>query len=130
MRSRLYLTARLDCSKGSLTDVFSSRLLRESRVRRGNEAWRSPRRPTPPLHRPSSWKGASMVKVSAARTNPGWRGRSLPAFGLMLALLLALGTALAQQYNEAPMLAEMVAAGELPPVEERLPVNPLVIEPF
>ena len=24
-------------------------------------------------------------------------------------------------YNEAPMLAEMVAAGELPPVEERLP---------
>lgn len=31
---------------------------------------------------------------------------------------------------EAPMLAEQVAAGELPPVEERLPVNPLVIEPY
>jgi peptide/nickel transport system substrate-binding protein len=27
------------------------------------------------------------------------------------------------------MLAEMVAAGELPPVDERLPVNPLVYEP-
>jgi len=26
------------------------------------------------------------------------------------------------EYGEAPMLAEMVAAGELPPVEERLPV--------
>ncbi|MEQ9032090.1 MAG: ABC transporter substrate-binding protein [Aggregatilineales bacterium] len=31
-------------------------------------------------------------------------------------------------YNEAPMLAEMVEAGDLPPVEERLPVNPLVQE--
>ncbi|MCE7985748.1 MAG: ABC transporter substrate-binding protein [Caldilinea sp. CFX5] len=32
--------------------------------------------------------------------------------------------------REAPMLAEKVAAGELPPLEERLPVNPLVVEPF
>ena len=31
---------------------------------------------------------------------------------------------------EAPMLAEMVAAGELPPLEERLPAEPLVVEPF
>ena len=31
-------------------------------------------------------------------------------------------------YNEAPRLAEMVANGELPPVDERLPVNPLVVE--
>ncbi len=30
-------------------------------------------------------------------------------------------------YNEAPMLAERVAAGELPPLEERLPVNPAVV---
>lgn len=30
-------------------------------------------------------------------------------------------------YNEAPMLAEMVAAGDLPPVEERLPANPRVL---
>jgi peptide/nickel transport system substrate-binding protein len=32
--------------------------------------------------------------------------------------------------NEAPMLAEKVAAGELPPLDERLPIDPLVIEPF
>lgn len=32
-------------------------------------------------------------------------------------------------YNEAPMLAEMVAAGELPPVDERLPAEPLVVTP-
>lgn len=30
---------------------------------------------------------------------------------------------------EAPMLAEMVAAGSLPPLEERLPKTPMVIEP-
>jgi len=29
-------------------------------------------------------------------------------------------------YNEAPILAEKVAAGELPPVDERLPDNPLI----
>jgi peptide/nickel transport system substrate-binding protein len=32
------------------------------------------------------------------------------------------------QYNEAPMLAEMVAAGELPPVDERLPKDVQVID--
>jgi len=31
------------------------------------------------------------------------------------------------RYNEAPMLAERVAKGELPPIEERLPVNPHVL---
>ena len=33
------------------------------------------------------------------------------------------------QYSEAPMLAELVAAGDLPGVDERLPVNPRVITP-
>lgn len=33
------------------------------------------------------------------------------------------------KYNEAPMLAEMVAAGKLPSVDERLPANPLVLSP-
>ena len=31
--------------------------------------------------------------------------------------------------NESPMLAELVKAGKLPPLEERLPENPLVEEP-
>ena len=34
----------------------------------------------------------------------------------------------AQTYSEVPMLEAQVAAGELPPVAERLPVNPFVIE--
>ena len=34
------------------------------------------------------------------------------------------------KYGEAPMLAALVAAGELPPVDERLPVNPSVRTPL
>jgi len=41
--------------------------------------------------------------------------------------LLGITSALAAKYNEAPMLKTLVAAGELPPVEERLPEEPLVI---
>ncbi|MBV7334265.1 ABC transporter substrate-binding protein [Chloroflexi bacterium TSY] len=33
----------------------------------------------------------------------------------------------ATQYQEAPMLADLVAAGELPSVDERLPADPLVV---
>jgi len=39
-------------------------------------------------------------------------------------------TATAAAYQEAPTLAARVAKGELPPVEERLPKNPLVITPI
>ena len=35
----------------------------------------------------------------------------------------------ASNYKEAPMLAEKVKAGSLPPVQERLPASPLVLEP-
>ena len=34
------------------------------------------------------------------------------------------------EYNEAPQLAQLVAAGKLPPVEERLPSNPMLIPVF
>lgn len=33
----------------------------------------------------------------------------------------------AGQYNEAPMLKDLVASGDLPPVDERLPTNPRVV---
>jgi len=35
-----------------------------------------------------------------------------------------------EKYNESPMLRTKVAAGELPPVEERLPEEPLVLNPY
>ena len=34
------------------------------------------------------------------------------------------------EYNEPPMLAALVQQGKLPPVDQRLPENPLVVEPF
>ena len=44
------------------------------------------------------------------------------------AICLAIaGLASAMKYKEAPMLRAKVAAGELPPVEERLPEEPLVV---
>ena len=54
--------------------------------------------------------------------------------GLTLLIVFALGVsvfadaALAQsKYKESPALAEQVKAGKLPPVEQRLPSDPLVI---
>jgi peptide/nickel transport system substrate-binding protein len=53
-----------------------------------------------------------------------------PLLAGLAAVLLSVAPGLAQQYKEAPMLADMVAAGSLPPVEERLPENPVVVTPF
>jgi peptide/nickel transport system substrate-binding protein len=39
------------------------------------------------------------------------------------------GAAVDTDQKEAPMLAERVASGELPPLEERLPANPKVVTP-
>lgn len=51
-------------------------------------------------------------------------------FLVLLLLLVSVNIVTAQQsYQESPMLADMVAAGTLPPVEQRLPPNPLVLEP-
>ena len=50
----------------------------------------------------------------------------------ILALMLATTPLFARQcetYGESPMLAALVASGALPPVEDRLPDNPLVVTP-
>lgn len=55
----------------------------------------------------------------------------LLVLGLVAPVLVTSDRGLAQDdggYGEAPMLAERVAAGELPPVEERLPANPRTID--
>ena len=53
-------------------------------------------------------------------------GRSILA---LLAGFLAMSSAMAMDYNEAPMLAEQVKAGSLPPVAQRLPKDPRVVQP-
>lgn len=47
-----------------------------------------------------------------------------------LVCLLGATSALGAKYNEAPMLKIKVAAGELPPVERRLPEKPVVVQPI
>ena len=47
---------------------------------------------------------------------------------VVVALSIGVGFAHAGKYNEAPELAALVKAGKLPPVEERLPKEPLVAE--
>ena len=56
--------------------------------------------------------------------------RALQAASAILAACLLATTAWAQPYSEAPSLAARVAAGELPPVEDRLPLNPAVMVPI
>src|SRR5262245_53591991 len=42
---------------------------------------------------------------------------------------VAAAPAASSKYKEAPMLADLVAAGELPVIDERLPKDPRVITP-
>jgi len=51
-------------------------------------------------------------------------------FLFLLLMTVVVMPAAAQTYGESPVLADQVAAGSLPPVEERLPFNPAVVEPF
>jgi len=53
---------------------------------------------------------------------------SLVMLTLFAMSLLVAGVATAAEYKEAPEFAEMVAAGTLPAVEERLPENPIVVK--
>ena len=49
--------------------------------------------------------------------------------GLVLVLVSLSFSVVAQGYGESPMLKELAEAGKLPPVAERLPTNPVVVEP-
>lgn len=55
--------------------------------------------------------------------------KKLFSLNLFLGLLLLLSVGYAQ-YSEAPELVERVEAGDLPSVEDRLPLEPLVVEPY
>lgn len=83
----------------------------------------------------------SAVKGLRSNCAQGWKYRFNSSIcGISIAKCLLFITAIsislifttisrAQKYNEAPMLAELVKQGKLPPVEERLPENPLALNP-
>ena len=48
---------------------------------------------------------------------------------LLAPSILTVSAPATMEYNEAPMLKELVRQGKLPPIEERLPNNPLVVKP-
>ncbi len=50
-------------------------------------------------------------------------------FTLFFMVMTTLSASAQEAYTEAPELAAQVAAGELPPVAERLPATPMVVEP-
>ena len=55
----------------------------------------------------------------------------LAVFGLVLIFSLAITAAQdMSSFGEAPMLASLVESGDLPPVEERLPSNPVGNRPM
>jgi peptide/nickel transport system substrate-binding protein len=58
--------------------------------------------------------------------------RNLLFMILLVFSLMAVGITSAedQGYSESPLLKAQVEAGTLPPVEERLPTNPMVVEPI
>ncbi|WP_162452264.1 ABC transporter substrate-binding protein [Phytoactinopolyspora mesophila] len=69
---------------------------------------------------------ASCAALLLAACSPGTDGGTTPDEGA--ALPDAPDDAVTESRGEAPELAEMVDAGELPPLEERLPVEPLVVD--
>lgn len=70
----------------------------------------------------SSDEGAS-ADAPASPVNPYIVDDSVPSFPEQVF------DSIPAEFNEAPMLAEQVAAGDLPPVAERLPLEPMVLKP-
>lgn len=58
------------------------------------------------------------------------RAKRILVLLLIGGVLLCASSVSARKYNEAPMLAELVEQGKLPPVNARLPEEPVVIEPL
>ncbi|MBZ0301062.1 MAG: ABC transporter substrate-binding protein, partial [Anaerolineae bacterium] len=61
------------------------------------------------------------LRLSAASTAGALAVSALPAMA---------APAKQMEFHEAPMLADLVASGDLPPVADRIPTNPRVITPY
>lgn len=72
--------------------------------------------------------GSEGALLTDAPADAGEREVQQVVYNSPAAFTEATGNSL-EAYNEAPALAEQVAAGDLPPVEERLPLEPLVVQP-
>ncbi|MEZ4863008.1 MAG: ABC transporter substrate-binding protein [Caldilineaceae bacterium] len=76
------------------------------------------------------WSAVSSIGLLVAACGPGGSAPApsdAPAAAADTAAPAAESVTAPSKYSEAPMLADLVAKGELPPVEERLPANPTVV---
>ena len=74
--------------------------------------------PPPPVTSATAPAGAAAAPAASAVTAPTAAGAAAPAAP----------AAVPTKFNEAPMLADLVKAGKLPPVDQRLPKNPVVLD--
>lgn len=72
--------------------------------------------------------GAEGVLLADAPADAGEREVQQVVYNSPAAYTEATGKSI-EAYQESPALAELVAAGDLPPVEERLPAEPVVVQP-
>ena len=70
---------------------------------------------------------APTTEAPAATTAPVAAAATPTPIPTQAATATAVPTLAAPKYGEAPALAELVTGGKLPPVDERLPKNPLVL---
>jgi peptide/nickel transport system substrate-binding protein len=81
----------------------------------------APQNPPAPTSPPAA--GATTVPAAAATTAPA------AAASTNLPQVITDPAKTPKQFKEAPMLADLVKAGKLPPLDQRLPEEPLVIQP-
>src|SRR5438067_12835524 len=70
--------------------------------------------------------GTLFLGCGPSQAGPQPAPKQQPAGGGTPAAALPAGT----KFKEAPMLADLVKAGKLPPVEQRLPSSPRVLKPL
>ena len=90
---------------------------------------------TAPASTAPSAVASAAASSAAASVRPSAAGSSAPSAAATLAVGGGNSTPVAQSsasgnFKEAPMLADRVKAGQLPPVAQRLPANPRVIKPL
>lgn len=73
---------------------------------------------------------APVATAVAATKAPAAAASTPTAIATTAATATSVPTAVASTYKEAPALADLVKAGKLPPVDQRLPANPLTLSPI
>ena len=85
--------------------------------------------PPPPTQAPAAKPTTAAPPPTTAPAPTGAKPAPTQASAVTQAPAAAPTQAANMQFQEAPQLADLVKARKLPPVEQRLPANPLVVQP-